>query len=263
MPGLAVLFLLLIAPTVALAQTSDPPTATAAVTSEGAEREALEVAKARYFAGGHADALTALRALAHTQRNPPQQTEVAAEVLVYLGEIEFVTGDRAASWHSFQELATRWPDYSISPLHHPSDVAEWFDLVARQARSAEPDAQDRRQRAPLWTLAPLGVPQRRLGLKRAGVGYGTAQVVFGVTSVASLALLVRFNGPHHPPGWTGDVLRRRVNALRWGVQIPATAAFWASYAASVGTARRELRHSPSAALSVGISAEGLALSGRF
>jgi hypothetical protein len=224
----------------------------------------LEEAKRMYFGGGHAEALAILRALS-AEIDQVGAAETAIEILTYQGEIEYVTGDRAASWETFRALVERWPDHEIGDLHHPPEVVEWFGLVRREVRTMpEAPTTTTRQALPWWGWAPLGAPQLAQGRTGRGLLLGGLQAGFGAISVGVGGWLLVVNGPNHPDRWAPGEVSAKVNTWRWGVQIPATAAFWTLYAISVVDGRSAWR-AQLGPVSVRARAlpGGLVVSGRF
>jgi hypothetical protein len=222
----------------------------------------LERAKSSYFAGNHDDALVALRDLA-AELEPAGEDDVRAEVLAWLGEIQFVVGDRAASWETYEALVRRWPDYTLSAFHHPAEVVEWFDLVRRQVRPAVAPVALAPPPLPAWGYAPLGIPQLRAGRAGRGVAFATVQIASAGASVGLYAWLAKVNGPNHPPSWPQDDVSRRVNQLRWGAQFPATAVFWATYALSVWDARAAWRREHAGEVTLSVRPGGLSIAATF
>lgn len=211
-------------------------------------RAQLEAIKAVYFGGGHVEAHRALDALA-AQCDPsePEERNTLIEALVYRGEIEFVTDDRAASWDSFSEVLSLDPSYQISTFLHPTEVVDWFSLVQREVAATRdvppppPPDPEPAPPPPVWTFAPGGIPQLRQGRTGAGLAFGTAQLATGGASIALHLAMRDWKREIQATGGADDPRIPAFNRLRYGVQIPATVAFYALWAWSVVDGRRTWR----------------------
>ena len=229
----------------------------------------LEAAKGLYFAGGHTEALGQLQALAaRVDPTAPGGTNLLVECLIYLGEIQYVTGDRAASWASFERVLQVDVDYQISAFLHPAEVVEWFGLVRRENRKAPLSAPDTppQQPPPVWVYTPLGVPQlaqRRVG---AGLALGLGQVATGGAAIGLHFGLRSWKRRIHQSGVAqDDPSAKRFNAVRYGAQLPATAAFYGLFVASVvhGRAQWRSEHRPEVVAWVDPASGQVGLAGRF
>lgn len=225
--------------------------------------EALEEGKQLYFGGRLGPALAALGALyERVQAGEDVTLEQRAELLVWLGEVQYHLGRTDEARESFRAVLRADPDYPISPYAHPLEVVAEFELVRREIldereqtpRLAFPA--ERTPPAPAWVWAPLGVPQfaqRRVG---AGLVFGGLQLGLGAASVAMYVHLDRNNRDPMSPGLpsTGlleDEVRPWVDKQRYQVQWPLTFAFYGTWLASSLEARHHWRKHHGPAVTVG------------
>lgn len=199
--------------------------------------------------------------------------QLADESLTYLGEIELGRGDYDGMAKVFREILEKDPDAPINPYRHPPEVVGYFEQVRGVIRReiaartvVEPPVG--RHRAPLWTLAPLGIPQLAEGDTARGLAFAGAQGLLGVVSVAMGAHLRAINGtygdPHQWPAAEYEAERRRIQTQRYAVQWPATFAFYGLWAVSAVDGYQ--RFAPPAAFGgavVGVADGGLVVSWRF
>ena len=209
-------------------------------------RAELESAKSVYFAGGHQQALGSLQRLVAVLRTDETvHADILVEALIYQGEIQYVVGDRAASWATFSYVLDLDPEYQISAFLHPAEVVDWFDLVAREVRTERPPADvapDPLERPPLWTVAPFGIPQLAQGRTGLGVAFATAQVVTGGASIGlHLALRDWKREIADMDLEAGDPRIRRASAVKWGAQVPLTASFYVLWISSAVLGRSAFR----------------------
>ncbi len=234
----------------------------------------LRAAKQLYFQGESRDALDLLEGLQlRLAAGEEPGWDVSTEAMTYLGEIHYKLDQFEGARTAFRWLLERDPHTPISPYHHPIDVVNLFELV-RSAVVAErqdlvpPDPVPFDPAPPpLWTFAPLGIPQFAQGRTGAGLAFGGLQAGFGVASVALWAHFRLVNVPStgHPLGWSDEERIRRVQQRRYFVQWPATVAFYGVWSLSAADAARYHRQQ---ALRVGVGTvsghtAGLTLQGRL
>lgn len=232
----------------------------------------LEAARRTYLLGDAASARTALQALvtrAMTAGDVPWP--VQADALIYLGEIQYLGGERDAAGASFRVVLQRDPDFRISPYDHPLDVVGAFELV-RTAVQDERDAAAR-QRVPMpwWGYAPLGVPQLRGGHPVRGGVYAGLQIAAAGASVGAWiaidhqARIVEQKSDSDPDAAVAAEARARLYRDAWS--IPAAAAFYATWGASVVDAgvswRKDRLASVGASLTPRSDGLEVAITGRF
>ena len=140
-----------------------------------------------------------------------------------LGEIQYKLDEVDGAREAFRWLLERDLETSISPYHHPIDVVNLFELVRTTIAAERDDISDPPDPVPftpppppIWTFAPLGIPQLAQGRTGAGLAYGGLQAGLGVASVAMWAHIRLVNTPAdgHPLGWTPDERVRRVQQRR-------------------------------------------------
>jgi len=225
--------------------------ATVDVSADAGFMVVLDQAKSAYFDGGHAAARALLEELAQRIRQGEQVDEEAvAEALTYLGEIQYKSGDQAASWDTFREILIRDTSRTISPYHHPNDVVAWFELVRRQVIQeldntpdpTPPDpvtpphggppwvGNDRVHISMPWTAyAPLGLPQLAGGRPGRGALYGVGELALGTLSVVGY---LRLNQVNHPSIIVTGGARVEAQVYKKAVQWPATVGFYGLWLAS-------------------------------
>lgn len=259
----SLLLLLIFAPASAAPPEGAPVGESDGASEEVGFSEALEAGKQLYFGGrlGAAhEALVALRG--RLDRGEEVERELRAELLIWLGEVQYHLGRTDEARESFRTLLRASPEYPISPYAHPLEVVGEFELVRREILDEReqrgPPFQPSVERpppAPAWVWAPLGVPQfaqRRVG---AGLVFGGLQVGLGAASIAMYVHLDRNNRdplePHlAPTGLGDDDVRPWVDQRRYRLQWPLTAAFYGTWLVSSLEARHHWRkhHGPSVTL---------------
>lgn len=213
----------------------------------------LAEAERRYLAGDPDGAVELLLVLQQRLSfGEIVDAESGNEALIYLGEIRYNLGMRAEATAAFRQVLEKDPDALINPYRHPNDIIGAFDVVRQTvkaeiaAREAEPPIE--RRRPPLWTLAPLGIPQLAQGQTGRGLAYAGAQGALGILSIAMGVHLQLYNGTlANPVQWElseTPEARRRVQTLRYGVQWPATLGFYAMWAVSVADGRATYAEPP-------------------
>lgn len=207
--------------------------------------EVFEEAKEHYFAGRHEQALELLRQLEARLRADEEEVdpELAGEALIYLGEILQVTGKALESYETFKYAVERNNDQTISIYHHIPEVVAMFGQARREVLEPEvlppddPPPDDPPPPPPLWTLAPLGIPQLKQGRLSAGIGYGALQAGLGIANVTlywSLRLELYEDGEY-----VGCSEERYPNVVARRILTYASfAGFFASWIGSSVNARR-------------------------
>ncbi len=220
---------------------------------------ALTEATRAYLRGRHDEAIGLLSSLrVRLQHGEFVDPALAAETLIWLGEVLYKTGRSDEARAVFRELLERTPEWPINEYQHPSDVVAVYYDVARQVRAsiavrpseAPPPPTPR---APWWVALPFGVPQALQKRPVAATTFAVLGVGFTATSIASSLHLAEVNVSNdgHPNGWTADEVPTRVNTERYAVQWPATALAYLTWAAGSLEARASARKTP-----VGLGAWG-------
>jgi len=262
----------------ALAQTppespGDPVESAAAL----AFHDQLGAAKTAINRGANSRALALLEELSerlHSGEQPP--LSIAQEALVFLGDLRYLDGDQDGAREVFHEVLLADPAHVISPYHHTQDVRAFFALVREQVEdeiAQRPDPIPIPPPAPpplpLVGYAPFGIPQLSEGRATSGVVFGGLQIAFAATSISTYILIDRANGPAdrpggHPFNWTREEIPQRVRALRYGVQWPSSALFYATWVASVIDANQYWNRSHRAARPVVyLTPNSIGMAGRF
>ncbi len=212
----------------------------------------LAAARQAYLLGDHDGATATLTALVREYEDGRWVArEVWAEALVFLGEIQYVDGDRIAAESTFRLLLEREPTWRISPYDHPMDVVGVFEMVRAAVRDGEVEApppsvsEVRPARVPWWTFAPFGVPQLARDRIAPGVVLASAQIGLAAASVGSWVWIDRLRQPRQE-GETaaeGEARLDRARLVRDAFNIPVSAAFYAVWAGgAVDAARWHRRH---------------------
>jgi len=55
--------------------------------------------------------------------------ELRLRARIYLGEVLYVEGQRAAAWDAFRAAIREQPDYHLDPYEHPPDIVAFFETV--------------------------------------------------------------------------------------------------------------------------------------
>lgn len=247
---------------------ADGPTVEPAASEDGDSHEAfavvLERGKRLYFDGKAVEAHDALRGLqVRLLLGERVDKELAAEAMIWLGEIQFRLGRSDDARDAFRWLLRLDPGWPISPYAHPMEVIGEFELVRREVQE-ELDGRDPTlpvvtiPPTPPWVWAPLGIPQfaqRRVG---AGVAWGGLQLGLGAASIGMIAHLRFINdGPTrgdaspHPLGWDSKQVEREVQKRRYLIQWPLTFAFYGAWLGSSVDARRHWKRSHAPHVGVG------------
>ncbi len=221
--------------------------------------QVLAAAKHEYFAGRPNQALplfeTLQRRIEAGEQIPP---EIAADALVYLGDVHLSQGRIEAAKLAFRQALAVAPEYLVNPYHHPVEVGYYFDrareeVEAERAASAAPPPPPRPP-IPLWGYLPFGVPQVAQGQPGRGLLYGGLQLGLGVTSLAVMVDLQDENGTWWAPReWREEEYEagwRRIQTRRWAVQLPAFFGFYAVWAISVADGRETWKSTPVPVLGV-------------
>lgn len=254
---------LLLLLTLAASPAGEPAPLEAGAAAEAPFTAALEAGKQLYFVGRPAEALTALTALrARVDTGEDVGRDQVADLLVWLGEIQWHLGHADDARESFRRLLRDQPEYPISPYAHPLEVVGEFELVRREildARAQLPaglSGLEGPPPAPAWVWAPLGVPQLAQGRVGAGLVFGGLQLGLGAASVAMYVHIDRNN--RHPlvdgrpaTGLEPDEVHRWTTLQRRRYQWPVTAAFYGAWLASSIEARRHWRRTHGPTVSVG------------
>ncbi len=211
----------------------------------------LAVAKRAYFSGDHPEALDLLQGLQiRMLQGETPAFDVAAEAMVFLGEILYTQGREPEATSAFRWLLVRDSEYPISPYHHPIEVVGWFETIRRVVIEEQGEEQTIEEEPlpvvhppPPTSYLPLGVPQFIEGRTGPGLVFGTLQVGFGIASIATFANLDALNVDPtiHPQGWTAQQIDSRVRARRFGIQWPLTVAFYGTWLWSHADARKAWR----------------------
>ncbi len=245
----------------------EPPDETSLDPTQLAFDVVLEQAESWYFEGRAEEARGWLEVL-HMRVLAGEEApwERVVEALTYLGEIQYVQGEPETARVTFRWVLEQDPEAPISPYHHPLEVVNLFDLVRKTVvaeRVEEPPLPSPPPPAPAWVWLPLGVPQFAQHRRGAGAVYGGLQVALAATSVATFVHLARYNQDQEQ--YIGrDDRTRYVQLRRYGVQWPATFAFYGVWAvSSVDAATWHRKH---ATVHVGLEAGervGVVVGGRF
>ncbi len=216
----------------------------------------LERAKMVYSEGGHTEAVELLTRLTERiEAGEEVHADDVAATYIYLGEIQYKTGDTSMAWDSFKTLLERDPTRQISPYYHPTDVIGWFEMVRRQvmqeAGPTVPPPPETIERMPAWGYAPFGIPQFRQGRPGRAAFYGTSQAVLGGASIGSWLYLEGLN-QGDPETQTEEEFNAMINTRRLFVQWPATFGFYAAWLASHLEARERWSAEQGPDLKVGL-----------
>ncbi len=235
------------------------------IPGEGAPfHDVLTSAKQALWSADHATAEQLLAQLhQRLEQGEDPGEKLAIEALVFLADVRLTTGDKESARALFREVLLRDPDHILSPYDHGEDVRAMFALVKEQinrerAVQTVPPLPVRPIAPPLWVYAPLGVPQWLQGRGPEARTHAVLQAAFGATSIISFVLIDHYN---RPPGDRPHLPRERVVALRYGLQWPATVAFYVSWGWSVLDARRHHKRQPS--LHARLGPRGLQIGSRF
>ena len=195
---------------------------------------AARLAEARdaYLLGRVEPATTAFAAILVAWGAPDgPDEETAASAAGFLGEIQWLAGDRLGAEATFRSLLMKLPDHRLSPIDHPVEVLGAFEVVRATMARVEVAAS-----TPSWgrRLAPCGIPQFAVGHRPHGVAQAVLQGVFAAASLGS-AVALGVGGAAEPEA--DDVVEaarvERLTAVRDFVNLPATAAFYGLWAASL------------------------------
>lgn len=210
----------------------------------------LTLAKQSIWDGDYTDARSRLEGLAERLESGETPGDpIAHEALVFLGDVQFLLGEKDAARETFRSVLLIDPDHTISPYDHGEDVRALFALVREEVRRQlaalppppEPDPPALRVREPMSPalFAPFGIPQLHQRRRTAGVELALLQGSLAAGSLVSLIVIDRYN--RVPSPGRPNLPRERVQALRYGVQWPLTFGFYATWALGVADATRRHR----------------------
>jgi hypothetical protein len=192
----------------------------------------LAAARDAYLLGRVEPATTAFAAILVAWGAPEGPDDAtAAAAAGFLGEIQWLAGDRLGAEATFRSLLSRLPEHRLSPVDHPVEVLGAFEVVRGTMARVEAPTQ-----RPSWgqRLAPFGVPQFAVGHRRHGVAQAVLQGAFAAVSVGT-AVALGVQGAADPSA--DDVAEaarvQELHRLRDAVNLPATAAFYGLWAASL------------------------------
>jgi hypothetical protein len=202
--------------------------------------EVLQVALEGYSRGDHAEAKRLLESLRQrVALDAAVDPELAAEALIYLGEIRYGEGDYEAASAAFREVLARNPEQPVNPYRHPPEVVGLYELVRQSVlRDREAAALRAVKPYPLWGYAPFGLPQFATDRPRRAAVYGVLQAGFGLASLASYAHLRYTNNPDRVDPDDAAAHVQGLQRERFFVQWPVTLGFYATWALSVADGRR-------------------------
>jgi len=211
--------------------------------------ERLELAVRAYQSGQYEEARTSLALLV----NDPGVSDVALrqQARIYLGEILYVQGQEDAAFKVFESVLIEAPDFRIDPFRHPPDVCGFFEVVRASIHATDTLPPPRPTQSLKGTWTGFGAWQRTHGQPVLGNLLLTGQVVLGLTSAATFAILAR---DHQVIIGSAD--EARTEAIRI-VQWTSTAGFWGLYTWGTLSARHQARQEvPPGAPSVGVGVSG-------
>lgn len=181
---------------------------------------------------------------------------------MFLGEIQYVDGDRVAAESTFRLLLEREPAWRISPYDHPMDVVGVFEVVRAavrgEAERAVEVAPEPPRRLPWWTFAPFGAPQLAQDRVAPGVVLAAAQLGLAGASIGSWVWIDRLRQPRADgeSAAEGQARLERAARVRDTFNIPVSAAFYVVWAGgALEAARWHRRHASAAPASVEASVQ--------
>ena len=198
-----------------------------------------------------------------------EHQEVLADARVWLGEVQFVLGERAAAQATFEAALREDPTLRLDPFEHPPEVVTFFDAV----RDAQPQPGDT-PRSPLpvagpsmlVTVAPGGL-QLYNGQTRLGVAVIGSVAGMGITCLTMRLWLI--SNDDRPGVWgvqvDGDeALGQRLRAVKTAENTIGMAALgvW-GVAILQGTVRVEGAEAAQAPVSLLVSPTSVGLAVRF
>ena len=207
---------------------------------------ALADAKTLYFQGHAEQALATFQSLRlRLSAGEAVDWETEAECMVFLGEVQHQLGDDEGARDTFRTILEHDLEHPISPYQHGMEVVGLFETVRRalqQERAAEwiPPTPTRNP-MPFWGYLPFGAPQFGNKHLASGVVVASLQAAFGGISIGMHVHLNGLNGTDHPEKWTDEEVPTNINGLRYGVQWPATFAFYATWIGSSAAAALQWR----------------------
>ncbi len=210
----------------------------------------LRAAKERHFAGESVAARNLLVGLSERlEAGEDPGEELAVEAMTYLGEVHHKLDERSEARAAFRWILERDPETPISPFHHSFDVVNLFDLVRAEVlreQDVVPPPDPGRPKLgppPLWTFAPLGIPQLAQRRPGAFLLFGGLQAGFGVASLVVYRDLTRLNveRPRDTSPAEYEAFRNEVRQRRLRAQWPLTFAFYGTWALSMVDASGQWR----------------------
>ena len=197
--------------------------------------------------------------------------EIEASALIFLGEIHLLAGDRKAAERAFRSVLVRDLGFQVSPYDHPTDVLWTFqsvrETIERERSQIVPSAP---KKYPWWGFAPMGVPQFQQKKPVRGAVYAVLQTGFAAASVAAWVVIddLQRDIADNADVVGEDPARQRAILVRNAVATPSAAAFYVTWAVSVGDGaiswRRSQKAPPPTVSAVPREGGGMVIiSGRF
>lgn len=178
---------------------------------------------------------------------------------VYLGEVLYVEGQRAAAWDAFRVIIRDQPDLHLDPYEHPPDVVEFYETVRAATTTLDdrlpqgaqgPVSVPSRPPFPISGVLPLGIYQMRNDHPVRGAVLAVGQVATGTASLALLGSLLSDHDAGSDQARYEELTRRRT------VQFACTAGFYSLWIASVVDATATWRRTSATPVSLGIQGDG-------
>ena len=187
----------------------------------------LDDAVRLYMSGDLVGARTGLTDLLNDDSISERELRVRARI--YLGEVLYVEGQRAAAWDAFRVIIREQPDFHLDPYEHPPDIVEFYETVRAATTTLDdrfpphdtlPLIPEDNPSFPLWGVLPFGAYQIAHDRPVRGSLLALGQVATGAVSVALLGNLVSDHDAGSDPDLNLELSTRR------NVQWACTTAFY-------------------------------------
>ena len=176
------------------------------ITTQKAPQERIDAAVSVYIAGDLAGARAELIRLVSDPALSEEELQLAR---VWLGEVEYVGGEREAARSTFRTILLYDPEYRMDPFLHPPEVVSFFEATrAELSRPKDPLAPLQPSRPPL--------PRSLAWLLPGGMQINNGRPLLGASAFVGVAVMAGSTLPFR--FW---LVSKDQDPSQWGIDVPA------------------------------------------